>query len=446
MDGEDVDWQRELRRAMEDGAILMEELSGRDADARYDKMGYRTVRDCRMKLMDKSSMGAKVQFERDLHVAFSYKNVIAGTKIKAKFADSRLCCIEVTALKEEQNFSDFKQERMEGYEGQYEKENLKQTMLKHEEIFQGQVRELHHLYRVQKLLMDELRKNDFNAPKLSSTTSKTSPLMFQFKSQHMQLEGKSNCQDGLDVSMTEKDDLSYRQLIPAMGCQKNPSSYCLAQSIQIGMHPQETKDGSKDFYRLQSSKSIQRTFDLEQPVEEYMNGKATYKNNEDTVLRIEAKDTSKLDRSSNLLSCLETDCDVQLTLSTGWEKGKMECGKQTQLSLGLGFPEQTREQIKDSRHLIYSKETKLFPAASARPAATDREEIETQRVLSNQLRSNRGSDQEYIGNEDCSSEWKKLDESRKERLSLDLEIGEASPQENLKQPPWLLRVLSLNRT
>ena len=57
---------------------------------------------------------------------------------------------------------------MEGYDAQHNKEVLKQTMLKQEEIFRGQVRELHRLYHVQKLLMAELRNKDgtskFNPP------------------------------------------------------------------------------------------------------------------------------------------------------------------------------------------------------------------------------------------------------------------------------------------
>ncbi|PKU77688.1 uncharacterized protein LOC110103347 [Dendrobium catenatum] len=41
---------------------------------------------------------------------------------------------------------------------QYEKEYIKITMLKHEETFRNQVHELHRLYRVQKKLMKDLKR------------------------------------------------------------------------------------------------------------------------------------------------------------------------------------------------------------------------------------------------------------------------------------------------
>ncbi|XP_031478597.1 uncharacterized protein LOC116249598 [Nymphaea colorata] len=49
---------------------------------------------------------------------------------------------------------------------QYEKEHLKSTMLKHEETFKEQICELHRLYRVQKLLMNDVKNN-----RSSSTTT-----------------------------------------------------------------------------------------------------------------------------------------------------------------------------------------------------------------------------------------------------------------------------------
>ncbi|CAN6450712.1 unnamed protein product [Victoria cruziana] len=43
---------------------------------------------------------------------------------------------------------------------QYEKEHLKSTMLKHEETFKEQICELHRLYRVQKVLMNDVKKKN----------------------------------------------------------------------------------------------------------------------------------------------------------------------------------------------------------------------------------------------------------------------------------------------
>ncbi|KAE8730815.1 A-kinase anchor protein 9, putative isoform 4 [Hibiscus syriacus] len=43
-------------------------------------------------------------------------------------------------------------------------ESIRNTMLMHEDVFKHQVRELHRLYSVQKILMDELKKEIKNGP------------------------------------------------------------------------------------------------------------------------------------------------------------------------------------------------------------------------------------------------------------------------------------------
>lgn len=52
---------------------------------------------------------------------------------------------------------------------QYDKDSLKMAMLKHEETFRQQVHELHHLYRIQKLLMRDL-KREFKSQRNLSTS------------------------------------------------------------------------------------------------------------------------------------------------------------------------------------------------------------------------------------------------------------------------------------
>ncbi|KAJ8638333.1 hypothetical protein MRB53_012600 [Persea americana] len=50
---------------------------------------------------------------------------------------------------------------------QYSKESMKLAMLKHEEIFKEQVNELHRLYQIQKLLMDEMESKGLMKPPTS---------------------------------------------------------------------------------------------------------------------------------------------------------------------------------------------------------------------------------------------------------------------------------------
>ncbi|KAH9626158.1 hypothetical protein KSS87_017682, partial [Heliosperma pusillum] len=59
----------------------------------------------------------------------------------------------------------------------YDKDVLKQTMLEHEAIFKDQVYELHRLYRVQRGLMDEVRRKDqFTCGMPSEASSSSSPV------------------------------------------------------------------------------------------------------------------------------------------------------------------------------------------------------------------------------------------------------------------------------
>ncbi|GMP36639.1 hypothetical protein CsSME_00008705 [Camellia sinensis var. sinensis] len=66
---------------------------------------------------------------------------------------------------------------------QHNIESIKKTMLIHQDIFQHQVRELHRLYSVQKMLMDEMRNNKikqemyWGVPRIDSNCSNYSNLL-----------------------------------------------------------------------------------------------------------------------------------------------------------------------------------------------------------------------------------------------------------------------------
>ncbi|XP_077222493.1 uncharacterized protein LOC143856228 [Tasmannia lanceolata] len=51
---------------------------------------------------------------------------------------------------------------------QYNKESMKKMMLKHEDIFKEQVRELHQLYKVQKILMAKMRSRELKLPSIDN--------------------------------------------------------------------------------------------------------------------------------------------------------------------------------------------------------------------------------------------------------------------------------------
>ncbi|KAJ4961778.1 hypothetical protein NE237_021688 [Protea cynaroides] len=65
----------------------------------------------------------------------------------------------------------------------YDKEMLKQTMLKHEAIFRDQVFELHRLYKIQQDLMDELKRKEISKYGASVEPTRSSPFPSQMLSE-----------------------------------------------------------------------------------------------------------------------------------------------------------------------------------------------------------------------------------------------------------------------
>ncbi|XP_074585911.1 uncharacterized protein LOC141841628 [Curcuma longa] len=59
---------------------------------------------------------------------------------------------------------------MERFLRKYDKECMKVMMLKHEETFKQQVHELHRLYRVQKLLMRDMKNNELKSQSFTNFT------------------------------------------------------------------------------------------------------------------------------------------------------------------------------------------------------------------------------------------------------------------------------------
>ncbi|URE09908.1 hypothetical protein MUK42_36772 [Musa troglodytarum] len=62
---------------------------------------------------------------------------------------------------------------MDSFLRRHELESLRNTMLKHEEVFRHQVHELHQLYRVQRMLMAELRSEGLELRCLADATLST---------------------------------------------------------------------------------------------------------------------------------------------------------------------------------------------------------------------------------------------------------------------------------
>uniref|UniRef100_A0A5B7AV04 Uncharacterized protein n=1 Tax=Davidia involucrata TaxID=16924 RepID=A0A5B7AV04_DAVIN len=139
----------------------------------------------------------------------------------------------------------------------YDKEILRQTMLKHEATFRDQVHELHRLYRRQRELMDEISRREL------LQTSQTNPFLTQNSSEYP----KSAWQV---PSLPWVNPAGSRPSVLSSGNFQAPIRFSEWKSMQTGSNPAQTEDGSKDGRLLEanSRKSKKRILDLELPADE----------------------------------------------------------------------------------------------------------------------------------------------------------------------------------
>ncbi|WOK92108.1 hypothetical protein Cni_G00799 [Canna indica] len=136
---------------------------------------------------------------------------------------------------------------MEGFIEHCNKDHIRNTMMKHEEIFRHQVHELHRLYEVQKLLMEE---NESRKLKFQSHENATSRAISN---------SVPNARDWISLSVSETCHIS---------CQStdhmNPEfRYMLSSGDRLGL-------SSRDLtVRGEDDRRVHRGFDLERPAEEF---------------------------------------------------------------------------------------------------------------------------------------------------------------------------------
>ncbi|XP_017216374.1 uncharacterized protein LOC108194005 [Daucus carota subsp. sativus] len=162
---------------------------------------------------------------------------------------------------------------MEKFSGFSDKEYMKMAMLKHEEMFREQVYELHRLYRVQKLLMNNISRNKENEMKSQerwikrdeniSIYNNNSHYPHQPPGQRLDLEQpaeehstKFDCNGGLDI----EDECDIELTL-------GPSSYNPTRKAKTpltsdsGLSFSSSSSGSSSVRRRDNSDGIRRITD-----------------------------------------------------------------------------------------------------------------------------------------------------------------------------------------
>lgn len=382
-------------------------------------------------------MGAQVKCNNYLAFFNSDKDVWTDIKTTLKVGDAWSTCCTEMMLKKSQACSIFKQDEIEcGPE--FVKETLKQKMLEHEQIFREQVHELHRLYKVQKLLMDDLKKQNFCPPTFSSTT-KQGEFLFHFCPEQQTSKAKRNMLDFFSGSVKEKDCRGHQHPTLGTNYMQSPGSTLMEQNTLIVLNPKEINYGSNK--NPEPISTACRTFDLELPADEYVDDEAMDQIREDTITRRTVND---------IREDLEFESEVELTLGTGCERSKKKYARQIGSLLDMGFHKQEREEMEKVKQSRSNEEKEVFSAASTRTEVHTEGALRKERcILPNQsfLGDLWGSGNEDSKHEYHGPEWQKFvtepEKSIKERHSLDVEAGERSTQENPKQPHWIFQVKGL---
>ncbi|KAM0987130.1 hypothetical protein ACFX13_011510 [Malus domestica] len=146
----------------------------------------------------------------------------------------------------------------------YDKDVVKQTMLEHEATFKKQVSELHRLYRIQRDLMDEIKRKELHRNQIPMETSlSSSPLASQITSE--------DARKWHDSSFPLVNSVNAGPLVPGVEGTHSPSSAVKGNNQKIGLFPYQNGISSKDVevMELRPTKVRKKMFDLQLPADVY---------------------------------------------------------------------------------------------------------------------------------------------------------------------------------
>ncbi|KAI4314110.1 hypothetical protein L6164_027046 [Bauhinia variegata] len=158
----------------------------------------------------------------------------------------------------------------------YDKDVLKRTMLEHEETFKNQVCELHRLYRIQKHLMDEVKRKELHRNQVTVGTSfSTGALVSQITSE----DGQKRQIHGFPLANSvygRPSNSGIEGIHSPLGSMKGNSKQACLFSSPNG-------SSSKDVEVLESrpSKVRRKMFDLHLPADEYIDTEESEKLNDE---------------------------------------------------------------------------------------------------------------------------------------------------------------------
>ncbi|XWS34158.1 hypothetical protein CRYUN_Cryun21dG0016100 [Craigia yunnanensis] len=160
----------------------------------------------------------------------------------------------------------------------YDKDVLKQTMLEHEATFKNQVSELHRLYRIQRDLMDEIKKKELQKNRIPIEPSLSSSLL----ASQITTEGAHKWHI---PSFPVASSFCARPLTSDVEHSHSPPSSVKGSTTQAGPFLSQNGGNSKDVEVLECrpTKVRRKMFDLQLPVDEYIDTEEAEQFRDDTA-------------------------------------------------------------------------------------------------------------------------------------------------------------------
>ncbi|KAI3467282.1 hypothetical protein Pfo_023945 [Paulownia fortunei] len=206
---------------------------------------------------------------------------------------------------------------IDGYPG-YGKDALKQKMLEHEAVFKNQVCELHRLYRIQRDMMEEVKRKELHRLRASMEPSSSSSLR---GSQMPSEDARKWHMAGFPLlnSVYDRTSISRVEIV------NSPMSCTKGNNTQPGQFPFQNGSSLKDSELLDSRplKVRKKLFDLQLPADEYIDTEEGEKLMEKKVSDISSyapNGNLKIGPESRKLSLgghvgVKTDCRIAVSAS-----------------------------------------------------------------------------------------------------------------------------------
>ncbi|KAH9317977.1 hypothetical protein KI387_019746 [Taxus chinensis] len=304
-------------------------------------------------------------------------------------------------------------------------EQIRKTMLLHEEMFKEQVKALHRLYNIQRSAMHEIRKHSFSPPNLSTFSTTTIHL-------------HDDASKGLDI----EGDL--HRVSPYKQAENYANSHAKPRSPVRSMLRDENIAKSSDRSSLWDSeknainsaikeKRARKTIDLERPPEEYLDDHDDFSENQET----ETRGAGKPDQASRNVSSTDnrlgssenfsitTQMEEQFANQREWFR--TDIGRHAERENCENAPLKRLKGSEDDTNLLTDLKHTIGQSTTAQSTSG------TVMFLGKECNMDKQSSQ-------CeSSNNGQAHQGKKEKRPFDMELRDKPTDINTKLPPWFLQ-------